>query len=310
MAHDRGRPIDWLIFIGLGLMWGSSYLFIMLGLDTLTPFTLVAVRLLIGGLLLGAVVLVAREPAPRDRRTYGHLAVMSVLNIVLPFSLITWAELAVPSSLASILTATVPLFVIIIAAVALRDEPITLNRVGGLGIGFAGVVLLTARGPMAGDGGLLPQLALLGAAASYGAGAVYTRRNVHGLRPMVPAAFQVGFAFVIAGTLALVFERPFDLRPDAIGIASVVWLGLFGSGLAYLAFFRLIGTWGATRTSMVAYLMPLVGIGLGVMVASEPISLQMVIGTVLIIGGVALVNARIGQRRLFHRPKAAAGHVG
>jgi drug/metabolite transporter (DMT)-like permease len=252
------------------------------------------------------VVLVAREPAPRDSRTYGHLAVMSVLNIVLPFSLITWAELAVPSSLASILTATVPLFVILIAAAALRDEPITLNRVGGLAIGFAGVILLTARGPVAGEGGLLPLLALLGAAASYGAGAVYARRNVKGLRPMVPAAFQVGFAFVIAAALALVFERPFDLRPDGMAIASVMWLGLFGSGLAYLAFFRLLGTWGATRTSMVAYLMPMVGIGLGVVVASEPISLQMVVGTALIIGGVALVNARIGQRRLFGRRAAAA----
>jgi drug/metabolite transporter (DMT)-like permease len=91
-----------------------------------------------------------------------------------------------------------------------------------------------------------------------------------------------------------------------MAIASVVWLGLFGSGLAYLAFFRLLGTWGATRTSMVAYLMPMVGIGLGVVVASEPISLQAIVGTALIIGGVALVNARIGQRRLFGRRAAAA----
>jgi drug/metabolite transporter (DMT)-like permease len=305
MAHDRGRPIDWLIFIGLGLMWGSSYLFIMFGLDTLTPFTLVALRLLIGGLLLAVVVLLAREPAPRDRRIYGHLAVMSVLNIVLPFSLITWAELAVPSSLASILTATVPLFVIIIAAAALRDEPITLNRVGGLAIGFAGVILLTARGPMAGEGGLLPQLALLGAAASYGAGAVYARRNVKGLRPMVPAAFQVGFAFVIAGALALVFERPFDLRPDAMAIVSVVWLGLFGSGLAYLAFFRLLGTWGATRTSMVAYLLPIVGISLGAL-AGEPVTIPRLVGTGLIMAGVALVNSRYGAKRLWGRTQTPA----
>jgi drug/metabolite transporter (DMT)-like permease len=277
----------------------------MLGLDTLTPFTLVALRLGVGGALLAAVVLIAREPAPRGRRVYGHLAVMSVLNIVLPFSLITWAELSVPSSLASILTATVPLFVILIAAAALRDEPITLNRVAGLAIGFAGVVLLTARGPMSGEGGLLPQLALLGAAASYGAGAVYARRNIHGLRPMVPAAFQVGFAFLISAGLALIFERPFELRPDGVAVLSIVWLGLFGSALAYLAFFRLLGVWGATRTSLVAYLMPAVGIGLGVIVASEPIDLRIIAGTFLIIGGVALVNARIGRRRLFAGREAA-----
>lgn len=292
-----------MIFVALGVMWGSSYLFIMLGLETLTPFTLVALRLGIGAILLATVVAVAREPAPSDRRTYGHLAVMSVLNIVLPFSLITWAELEVASSLASILTATVPLFVIVIAAVALRDEPITVNRVVGLLIGFGGVVLLTSRAPMDARGDLLPQLALLGAAASYGAGAVYARRHVQGLRPMVPAAFQVGFAFVISAALALALERPLDLAPDGVAWLSVVWLGVFGSGLAYLAFFRLLGRWGATRTSIVAYLMPIVGIGLGVAVAAEPVDLRMLVGTLLIIGGVALVNARIGQRRLFVRRK-------
>ena len=310
MAYDRGRPIDWLVFMALGFMWGSSYLFIMLGLGTLTPFTLVALRLAVGAALLAAVLLVAREPVPRDLRTYGHLVVLSVLSIVLPFSLITWAELSVASSLASILVATVPLFVIVIAALALRDEPMTLNGVVGLVIGFVGVILLTARGPMSGDGGLLPQLALLGAAASYGAGGVYARRTIHGLRPMVPAAFQVVFGFAISAALALAFERPFDLRPDAVAWLSILWLGVFGSGLAYLAFFRLLGVWGATRTSLVAYLMPVVGIVLGVVVASEPIDLRMVAGTALIIGGVALVNARYGRRPLFARREVVRGQVG
>lgn len=312
MAYDRGRPVDWLIFVALGVMWGSSYLFIMLGLDTLTPFSLVAGRLAVGAALLGLVLLVAREPVPRRPSTYGHLVVLSLLSIVIPFTLITWAELSVPSSLASILVATVPLFVIVIAALALRDEPMTVNGVVGLALGFVGVILLTARGPMAGGGELLPTLALLGAAASYGAGGVYARRTVHHLRPMVPAAFQVIFGFAISAGLALGFERPFDLRPDGVAWLSLLWLGIFGSGLAYLAFFRLLGTWGATRTSLVAYLMPVVGIGLGVAVASESLDPRMVAGTLLIIGGVALVNGRFGRRRLFARrsPEAVRGHAG
>lgn len=307
MSTTRGTLADWIIFIALGVMWGSSYLFIMLGLDTLTPFTLVALRLAVGAVLLAAVVLVAREPMPRDLGTYGHLVVLSVLSIVVPFSLITWAELSVASSIASILVATVPLFVIVIAALALRDEPITLNGVVGLAIGFAGVILLTARGPMGGgEGGILPQLALLGAAASYGAGGVYARRTVHHLRPMVPAVVQVVFGFAISAGLAFAFERPLDLRPDAVAWLSVLWLGIFGSGLAYLAFFHLLGTFGATRTSLVAYLMPVVGLLLGVIVASEPIDLRMIAGTVLIIGGVALVNARFGRRPIFARRGVAS----
>jgi drug/metabolite transporter (DMT)-like permease len=291
------------------VMWGSSSLFIMLGLDTLTPFTLVALALAIGAALLVAVVLVARERLPRDARTYGHLVVLSLLSIVAPFSLITWAELSVPSSIAAILTATVPLFVIVIAGVFLRDEPVTLNGVVGLVVGFTGVVLLTARGPMGANGGLLPMLALLGAAASYGAGGVYAKRTVHHLRPMIPAVVQVFFGFVISAGLAVAFERPFDVRPDGVAWLAVAWLGIFGSGLAYLAFFRLLGTFGATRTSLVAYLMPVVGLLLGVIVASEPIDLRMVAGAKLIIAGVALVNARYGRRPLFRRRDVMGGGV-
>lgn len=310
MATNRGTLVDWIIFVALGVMWGSSYLFIMLGLGTLTPFTLVALRLAVGAALLAAVVVIARERLPRDPRTYGHLVVLSLLSIVIPFSLITWAELSVPSSVASILVATVPLFVIVIAGLTLRDEPITVNAVVGLAIGFAGVVLLTARGPMGANGGLLPMLALLGAAASYGAGGVYAKHTVHHLRPMIPAVFQVLFGFVISAVLALAFEQPFALRPDAVAWLSIAWLGVFGSGFAYLAFFRLLGSFGATRTSLVAYLMPVVGLLLGVIVASEPIDLRMVAGTVLIIGGVAMVNARFGRRALFTRRAAVRGEAG
>jgi drug/metabolite transporter (DMT)-like permease len=307
---QRSSHVDWLIFVALGVMWGSSYLFIKIGVETLTPFTLVALRLAIGASLLIAVMVVAREPIPRSVRIYGHLVVMSVFSIVLPFSLITWAEQSVTSSLASILTATVPLFVIVIAALALRDEPITVNRVAGLAVGFVGVVLLTGGGLLSADSDPLALLALLGAAASYAVGAVYSRRNVTGLRPMVPAVFQVAFALVIAGALALVFERPFELQPTPEAVASVVWLGLMGSGLAYLAFFRLLRTWGATRTSLVAYVMPAVGIALGVLVVGEPIDLRIVAGTLLVIGGIALVNARFGRRELLlrdPRPERVAG---
>ncbi len=117
----RGSRIDWLIFLALGFFWGSSYLFIRIGVENgLQPFTLIMFRLAIGLVLLAAVVAYFREPLPRDLRMYGHLFVMGVINIAVPFSLITFAELSVDSSLASVINGAVPLFVIVIAALFLR----------------------------------------------------------------------------------------------------------------------------------------------------------------------------------------------
>ena len=299
----RSSRLDWGLFLALGLMWGTSYLFIKIGVETLPTFTLVAVRLGIGLVFLAAVVAIARERLPRDPKIYGHLLVMSVVNVALPFALITSAEQSVDSAVAAILNGGVPLFTIVIAALFLHDEPITVNRIFGLLIGYAGVILLVGRGfgSGGGEGAISGELALLGSTASYGLGAVYARRNVRGLRPMIPALFQVLFAFVITGVIALLIERPFDVVWTGRSIFAVLWLGLLGSGLAYLCFFRLLQSWGATRTTMVAYLLPIVGIVAGALVLKEVVDAGVLVGTALVIGGVALVNSRYGHRRLFGR---------
>jgi len=303
--------LNWLIFLALGFMWGSSYLWIKIGVETLPPLTLVALRLFFGFFVVATVVAVARERLPRDPRTYGHLVVMAVINVVLPFTLITWGEQTIDSSLATILNATVPLFVIVLAPLFLPDEPITVSRLVGLVVGFAGVVVLFAPDLVnLGDGDLSGELALLGSSVSYAVGNIYARRNVRGLRPMIPALFQVSFALLISTGLALAFERPIGrvaLAPEAL--AAVVWLGILGSGFAYLAYFRLLQDWGATRTALVAYLLPVVGIALGVL-AREEVTLNRLAGTGLIIAGVALVNSRFGTRRLFGRaPASGAGEA-
>ena len=299
--------IDWLLFGLLGFFWGSSYLFIKIGVEGgLTPFTLVGFRLLIGLLLLGAVVAIAREPLPRTARMYGHLLVLGAFSVAIPFVLITWAERSVDSTIAATITSAVPLFVIAFAALALRDEPLTPNRLVGVAIGLLGVALLVGFDPAELAGGsLVAELALVGATASYAVGGVYARRMVHGLRPMIPALFQVGFAFVIVTVLAFVFERPLSAPITLETGFAVVWLGLLGSGLAYLIFFRLLGRWGATRTSMVAYLLPVVGLVLGAAVLSEPVDARLIVGTALVIGGIGIVNSRFGARPLLSRRRAA-----
>jgi drug/metabolite transporter (DMT)-like permease len=291
---------EWLTFLALGFMWGSSYLFIKLAVGSFGTFTLITLRLVIGAAFLWSTLLVTRTALPRTPRPYLHLVVMAIINIAIPFSLITWAEQSVDSALAAILNSTVPLFVIVIAPMFLPDEPIRVNGLLGLAVGFVGVLLIVSPGLQHAAGTATGQLALLGSSLSYAAGNVYSRRNVRGLAPLIPAVFQVTFALLLVGVIALVVERPWETaHPDLQAWFSVVWLGIFGSGLAYLAYFRLLSRWGATRTALVAYELPVVGIVLGFLVRHEPIDLALVAGTGLVIAGVALVNGRWGRRRLF-----------
>jgi len=298
---QRGTSWVWLVFLTLGFLWGSSYLWIKIGLEGgLPPLTLIAGRLSLGALFLVTVVALARQELPRSRRMYGHLLVMAIVNIVLPFILITVGEQSIDSALASILNATVPLTVIVLAPMFLPDERITLPRIAGLAVGFAGVILLVAPDLVnLSDSDLTGELMMLGSSIAYGVGNVYARRNVHGLRPMIPALFQVSFAAAIVVPLALVVDHPFsDVHPTPGAFLAVAWLGILGSGFAYLCYFTLLQRWGATRTSMVAYLLPVVGIVLGALVLGEPITLNRIGGTLLVIAGIALVNSGPALRRI------------
>ena len=305
----RPTRSDIALLFALGIMWGTSYAFIKLGIETLPTFTLIATRLLIGLTLLTTVVVITRTPIPRDPMTYAHLFVMSIINIVIPFTLITTAERSVDSAIAAILNGAMPLIVIVLAALVFHDEPITLNRLAGVLIGYVGVIVLVAPGltsANAGGSAVSGEIALLGSTIAYAVGAVYSRRTLRnrGLRPVVPAVFQVGFAFIVIAALAFAVEKPLEVAWNADAILAVVWLGLLGSGLAYLVQFRLLSRIGATGTAQLSYLLPVVGIISGAVMFGEQIDAIVIAGTALVLGGVALVNSRYGQRRIWGRSMA------
>jgi len=307
----RPTRSDLALLFALGIMWGTSYAFIKLGVATLPTFTLIATRLAIGLTLLVTVVVITRTSLPRDPRTYFHLFVMSVINIVIPFTLITSAERSVDSAIAAILNGAVPLIVIVLAALVFHDEPITLNRLVGVVVGYVGVIVLVAPGltsSTAAGSAVSGEIALLGSTLAYAIGAVYSRRTLRnrGLRPVVPAVFQVGFALIVIGVLAFAFEKPLEVSWNGDAILAVVWLGLLGSGLAYLVNFRLLSRIGATGTSQLAYLLPVVGLISGAVMFGEKIDAIVIAGTALVLGGVALVNSRYGQRRIWGRSMTPA----
>jgi drug/metabolite transporter (DMT)-like permease len=316
------------MFLVLSAIWGSSFLWIAVGLEEgVAPLTIVSQRTLFAGLLLGLFVLVRGGRLPLEWNVWRRMIILGITNIVIPFALIAWGQQYIPSGMAAILNATVPLFTILLAAVVLHDEIITAARLGGLGIGFAGVVVLALPSLGAagteGDAALavVGMLAVAVAGLSYAVAAVYTRRRLTGQliigradgtrRPPAPREIALGstiVAFVVITVLAVVFERPegglYLVPQSGLGWVAMIWLGALGTGVAYLLFFRLIERWGATQTTLVTYIIPVVAIALGFIVLGERLQPLELAGAALIIGGVVLVNADIGQRSRLRRAKA------
>ena len=297
----RGRPAlgsSYAVHLGLlSLMWGSSYLFIKIGVETLPPLSVATLRIAIGLAILAVAVAVTRTPLPRDARTLGHLAVLGVVNVAIPFGLIGWAEQRIDSGLAGMLQASSPIFTLVIAGTFLQDERITAVRLTGVVVGFAGIVVLSGSnlvelGSGAGQERVLGNLAIVASSLCYAIGNVYARRNLRQARPLVLAIGQVGAGLVVLLALARVVDGGV-VMPAVPGAAfSVLWLGAVGTGFAYMVFFRILTTWGATRASLVAYLMPVVAVALGIIVLGETIDATFLLGALLALAGIWIANRR------------------
>lgn len=284
---------NWLALITLGVLWGSSFLWIKIALDEIGPFLLVAIRLVFGAVALLAMLTFRHPALPRDWRPWGVLALLGLTNTALPFVLITWGEQYIDSGLTAILNGTVPLFSLIIAHFALDDEHITLNRAGGLLVGFVGVIVLV--GPTLGSGlrgRLLGQLAVLAAAFFYAVSSVIAKKGLKDVPPMVQAAATVAVADALAWGAALGVEGPLMLPALPLTWFALAWLGILGSCVAYLLYFYLIQQIGAARSTMVTYIIPVVGVALGVIFLGEQLSWALGLGATLVVSGIWIVNAK------------------
>ncbi len=287
------RSKEWTAFVGLGLIWGSSFLWIKIALDEMAPLMLVGWRVLFGLAGLAAVVAWRRATFPRDRRLWFWMAVIGITNTLLPFALISWGEQHIDSAVAAILNGTVPLFTMVLAHLFLKDDRMTLPRIAGLVVGFVGVVVLMGRDLDLSQlgGSVLGQVAVLLAAFAYASSAVLARRTLHGIDPLVQALVPVLSATSAAWILAVLLE---GVEVPALPITwfALAWLGLLGSCVAYLLYFYLLHNVGPTRTSLVTYIFPVVGLVLGVVFLNEALDLGLAIGALLIIAGIAIVNIR------------------
>lgn len=299
-------------YLALALTWGTSFLFIKIGLEGLSPVQVVLARMVLGTCALAAVVLISRQRFPRDPAVWGHLAIVGLLLCVVPFLLFSWAELHISSGLASILNAMTPLMTIFVATIGLKAERLGTARTTGLILGFAGVIIVFApwnanpAGVILG-GDLLPKAACLAAALCYGGAFVWLRRFIapRGL-PAIPTAFvQVGL-----GTLILLPLTPWLAASPVVLTPRIVWsmlaLGVFGTGLAYIWNTNIVNTWGAVRASTVTYLAPMVGVIAGAIILGEAVTTSSIVGGLAIITGViAGHNAWKPLLRTFTRTQPA-----
>ena len=280
----------WFVFILLGAIWSSSFMWIKIAVQEVGPITLVAYRALFGLSFGIVVILIQRVKLPRTFRDWLPLFVVGITNIAIPFFLISWGELHIDSAVASILDATVPLFTILIAHFMLQDDKITLPKVLGLVVGFTGIIILMSKDVGASASSLLGQVAVIVASIFYAISAIYIRKTTVDTPAILRSAGPLVSASAVMWLGAFVFESPVQVPQLGITWVALLFLGMLGSGLAFLMSFYLVHEIGPTRTTMVTYLFPLGGVLLGVTFLHEQITWQVLAGAVVIISSLAIAN--------------------
>jgi drug/metabolite transporter (DMT)-like permease len=307
----------WIGFWILAFVWGSSFLFIRIGVEQLSTFQVVFVRTGIAAVGLGAVAALRGKRMPTDAHSIRDLLVVGIINTVIPFALITWGERTVESGVAAVLQGTVALFTMALAHFVFPDERMTLKKVVGLVVGFLGLVVLGSRSTsgavLSGDpaGHLIGQLAIVAASFCYAVGSNYSRKAIQNrLDPIIVAAGAMAVTATLSGAIAYALPLVGGPAPTAWGeltprvAGAMLALGIVNTFVAYLIFYSIVVTLGAGRVSMVTYVIPAVGLALGAIFLDEKVDLRLLIGATLIVGSVGIVNLR--PSTLFRRGESAS----
>jgi drug/metabolite transporter (DMT)-like permease len=281
----------------LGAVWGASFLFIKLGVAEMAPETLVALRLTVGALVLLAVLYGGGLRLPGQLRAWGDFLLLGVIGLIFPYLLIAWSEQAIPSGMAAILNATTPLFSVLLTYVWTREDRLSGMKLLGVAVGFVGVLVAVGVEDLSlANADTQAQLAVLGAAACYGWAGIYGRRAFRGMPALVPATGQLLAGALIMTPIALALRGIPSPLPSPTALGAVLALAIFGTSAAYILLYWLMERIGATRTSMVTYLLPPFALTYGALFLREPIPLNALLGLALVVAGILLANGVLWVR--------------
>ena len=299
-ANASMSATQWILLLTLSLVWGGSYFFVGVAVDDLPPLTIVLCRVGLASIALLIFLACSGQSMPTDRRVWAAFFIMGLLNNAIPFSLIVWGQTHVSAGQASILNATTPIFTVIAAHVFTRDEKMKWRHLAGIALGFAGVVVLMGAAFLdAFTSSLLAQTALLGAAVFYALSAVFGRRfRQLGVAPMQIATGQVTAAALLLLPLVVLIDQPLQRAPPGLpSILAALGLALISTAFAYVLYFRILASAGATNLSLVTMLVPPTAICLGILFLDEVLARHHLVGLVLIISGLLVMDGRLAAFR-------------
>ena len=291
----------------LALIWGSSFLWIKLADRGFAPVEVTFARLALGAAALFPVVAARREALPRSAALWAQIALAALFANAIPYLLFAVAEQSVDSSTAGIINATTPLWTVTIAVAVRHQKSVTARQCAGLVVGFAGTLLIFSPWHSASSVASVGGLECLAASISYAISYVYMDKFLarRGMSPITLSACQL---LVAAALLAVALPVSGAGAPQvsAASLASLVILGVLGTGVAYVLNYQIITSEGATVAATVTYLLPVVAIVLGVVVLGEAVTVSVLAGIALVLAGVALTR-RPGGRRPRNDEKGPAG---
>jgi len=289
------RSAKWLPgFIALGLVWGSSFLFIELALESFTPLGIAFLRSFLGGTSLLMMVWISKQRLPRNWKHWAHLFVVAALLNAVPFALFPLGQESVSSAIAGVVNSTTPLMTVLVVIVLFRDQWPTVNQFFGVIIGFGGILLLMEIFSSSNGGSVVGISILLLATLCYGLGMSYAKRYVSSLpySPYVLAASQVSASAVLTAPAALLGGVT-SAAPTQVSIVGIGLLGILGTGIAYVWNYRNIELAGSVVASSVTYITPVVAVVIGVLFLREQLSATQLVGGALILFSALLVQGRI-----------------
>lgn len=291
----------------LGAIWGGSFLLIKIAGNAFGPFTIAFLRVLLGSIILRLVLHARGVPPPRGSEARKRFAVVGAFSVFIPFSLISWGTLRIPSGSSAILNGTMPLFSAIVAHLV-GESRLSLRSAAGVLVGFLGVVVLALPNMRSGLlEGLWGQLAVLLASMSYGIGIVYARRKVTRWPPLAAAYGQIAYGCAWLFPLALL-EQPWQTMPTVPSVGALLMLGIVQTAIAYVIYYELLAKGGVTFTSMVTYILPPFGLLWGWVFLREPLTWRAILTLALIIAGILLARSPSRPARS-SKPQGMASHA-
>ncbi len=295
---NYNRPMnlqEWTLLIGLAALWGAAFFFVAIAVKDFPPLTLGAIRLMLGGSVLMAILYASGGKLPLDRHILGWFIIVALINSLIPMFLIGWAQQYIGAGLTAILNGAMPLWTLFVAHLLTREEKLTGLKLLGTLVGFAGVATMVGFDALKGlDRNVLAQIAAVLSTICFAFGNVAGRRfRALGVPPLAATAGTLMASGLMFLPLMAFFDHPWTLpAPGAAAWACAIAAGLFSTAMAHFMFFRLLSTAGATNASLVTMISVPFAVLLGAFILGEVLELRHIAGMIAVALGLAIVDGR------------------